>query len=116
MRLVKKELREANMEIEILNKKIKSFSKGTMDVSFQTCFINVQISAKKEIKTSELTNELLTREKELQQQKLKNFDQEEEMRKLCLQNQKFSAERLHLLTELKAAEKELAELRSQNEG
>lgn len=38
------------------------------------------------------------------------------MRKLCLQNQKFSAERLHLLTELKAAEKELAELRSQNEG
>jgi hypothetical protein len=34
MRLVKKELREANMEIEVLNKKIKSFSKGTMDVSF----------------------------------------------------------------------------------
>lgn len=34
MRLVKKELGEANMEIEVLHRKIKSFSKGTMDVSF----------------------------------------------------------------------------------
>jgi hypothetical protein len=40
---VKKELKEARLEIELFNKKISTFSKGTNDVSFSKRITNEYI-------------------------------------------------------------------------
>lgn len=54
------------MEIEVLNRKIKSFSKGKDDVSsLDFYYFFLQFNAKKEQKTSVLTENLFNKDKEL---------------------------------------------------
>jgi hypothetical protein len=58
----------------------------------------------------------MKKDKELQGQRHLNLIQEEEMKKFSLHKEKLTHERQHLLTELKAQERELADMRATNDG
>lgn len=63
-----------------------------------------------------LTGELFKKDKELQASRLRVIDMEEEMKKLTQIKEKYSKERLHLVSELRQHENELSEMRATNEG
>ena len=101
----KQKLKDALVDVEVLTRKIKGFTKGSTEVQ-----------EKKEVKSSVLTAELQRKDADLKAARFKNIEQEEEMKRLSLLKEKYAHEREHILDQLRANERELEELRATAEG